>query len=161
MSEQGGDGAGGAGPEKTFETLETELEAKVRRLEDPAVPLERRLALHAGAVRLHQRLEAQLEAAKTEMAAAERDTAVAEAPEEPYEVVRDRLAAVVAELEKESLPLARVVVLHREAWRLASRCEAILTTAQEKMQQIAGEPGAAPAPTTASAPDEDDNFVPF
>ena len=136
-------------PEATFESLENELQAVIRRLEDPAVPLEERLRLHGRAVSMHKGLEAILEAARkatagdVERGSAPGDAAAGAAPE-PYEAVRDRLAQVVNALEGDGLPLARVIELHAEARRLASRCEAILEGAQEKITRAAAGTPAAP-----------------
>ena len=130
-------------PEATFESLEAELEQVTRRLEDASVPLEERLKLHARAAAMHRRLEATLEAARKATAATGEDAAAGSRPggedaAEPYETVRDRLAAVVNALEADDLPLARVIELHREAQRLAARCEAILDGAQEAVARAAG-----------------------
>lgn len=140
-------------PEATFESLEAELEQETRRLEDASVPLEERLQLHARATAMHRRLEALVEAARKATAEPGRDAA----PEDqdaaqPYEKVRDRLGAVVNALEADDLPLARVVELHREAQRLAARCEAILDGAQEAVQQAAGGAGAGDADPDADVP---------
>ena len=138
-------------PEATFESLEAELEQVTRRLEDASVPLEERLQLHARANAMHGRLEALVEAARK--ATAEPDAAPeGEDAAEPYEKVRDRLGAVVNALEADDLPLARVVELHREAQRLAARCEAILDGAQEAVQQAAGGAGADDADSDADVP---------
>ena len=172
-------------PEATFESLEAELKAVTAQLEDPAVPLEKRLRLHADAVSTQRRLEAIVEAARK----ATSETAdyvgndvgkeagapgprAGEGVPEPYEVVRDRLAEVVNALESEDLPLARVIGLHREAQRLAARCEAILGAAQEQINQTtptsgatsgapsgAG-PGAAP-PAASQAGEDPDSDAPF
>ena len=134
-------------PEPSFESLEAELKAVTAQLEDPAVPLEKRLRLHAGAVSRQRRLEAIVEAARKATSEAKpEDPRTGEGAGPPYEVVRDRLAEVVNALEADDLPLARVIDLHREAQRLASRCEAILDAAQEQITGAA----AGPAPT---APD--------
>lgn len=126
-------------PEATFESLAAELEQVTRRLENASVPLEERLRLHARALAMHQRLEALVETARTDAAEPRPDAVPAdEAPAEPYEKVRDRLAAVVNALEADDLPLARVIELHREAQRLAARCKAILDGAQEAIQRAAG-----------------------
>ncbi len=126
-------------PEATFESLEAELEQATRRLEDPSVPLEERLQLHARAAAMHRRLEAIVEAARKATAEPGKDVAPEdEDAAEPYEKVRDRLGAVVNALEADDLPLARVVELHREAQRLAARCEAILDGAQETVARAAG-----------------------
>lgn len=121
-------------PQETFEAMEAELSAVTRKLEDPAVPLETRLRLHAQALETHRRLEAALEAVRNAILE-EPDAAPVEETAEPYEAVRDRLAEVVAELEREDLPLARVVELHRQARRLAARCEAFLNTAQKQLDE--------------------------
>ncbi len=136
-------------PEATFESLEAELEQVTRRLEDASVPLEARLKLHARAASMHRRLEATLEAARKATAATGGDAAAGSRPggedaAEPYETVRDRLAAVVNALEADDLPLARVIELHREAQRLAARCEAILDGAQEVNARAAGGADAEP-----------------
>ena len=140
-------------PEPTFESLEAELEQVTRRLEDASVPLEERLKLHARAVSMHGRLEAIVDAARKATAETGKDAA----PEggdaaEPYEKVRDRLGAVVNALEADDLPLARLVELHREAQRLAARCEAILDGAQEAIRQAAGGAAAGGADSDADAP---------
>ena len=140
-------------PEATFESLEAELEQVTRRLEDASVPLEERLRLHARALAMHQRLEALVEAARK--AAAEPRPEPASGGEdaaEPYEKVRDRLAEVVNALEADDLPLARVIELHREAQRLAARCEAILDGAQEAIQRAAGGTDAGGTDREADAP---------
>ena len=167
--------------EPTFESLERELKTVTGRLEDPAVPLEERLRLHAQAVSLHGKLEAILERAReatggTEEEAGPAGGPAAEDPGEPYEAVRDRLAEVVNALEQDDLPLARMVELHREAEVLAARCEAILDSAQERIVRTAeksgeesggesaGESGTAPPPAGSSLPasDEDqEHDVPF
>jgi len=140
-------------PEATFESLEAELEQVTRRLEDASVPLEERLKLHARAASVHRRLEALVEAARKATAEPGKDASPGDedAPE-PYEKVRDRLGAVVNALEADDLPLARVVELHREAQRLAARCEAILDGAQEAVQQAAGGAGAREADSDADVP---------
>lgn len=126
-------------PEATFESLEAELEQATRRLEDASVPLEERLQLHARAAAMHRRLEAIVEAARKATAEPGKDAAPEDKDAaEPYEKVRDRLGAVVNALEADDLPLARVVELHREAQRLAARCEAILDGAQETVARAAG-----------------------
>lgn len=130
-------------PEATFESLEAELEQVTRRLEDASVPLEERLKLHARAAAMHRRLEAIVEAARQATAETSKDAVPgsrtdAEEAAEPYETVRDRLAAVVNALEGDDLPLARVIELHGEAQRLAARCEAILDGAQEAIARAAG-----------------------
>lgn len=130
-------------PEATFESLEAELEQVTRRLEDASVPLEARLKLHARAAAMHRRLEATLEAARKATAETGEDAAPGsrtdgEGAAEPYEKVRDRLAAVVNALEADDLPLARVIELHREAQRLAARCEAILDGAQAAVARATG-----------------------
>lgn len=132
----------------TFESLENELKEVTAQLESPAVPLEKRLELHARAVSLHRRLEATLEdAEKATRDAAERASGpggtASEVTSDPYEVVRDRLADVVRALEGDDLPLARVVELHGEAQRLAARCDAILAGAQQEIAQNAVAAGAA------------------
>ncbi len=127
-------------PEATFESLEAQLEQVSRRLEDASVPLEERLQLHARAASMHGRLEAIVEAARKATAETGKDAAPeGEDAAEPYEKVRDRLAAVVNALEADDLPLARVIELHREAQRLAARCEAILDGAQEAVAAAARE----------------------
>lgn len=152
---------GAAPPDPTFESIESELQAVVRKLEDPEVPLEARLRLHDRAVSLHQSLEALLEAARRATEEARDETPAP--PEtgnarqvEPYEVVRDRLTAIVNTLEGDELPLARVVELHGEARRLAARCEAILSAAQAK---ITRDP--IPSDTTPDPPDAPPDDVPF
>ena len=157
MSESGGTAPKAAA---TFESLEAELAKVTRRLEDASVPLEARLELHARATSMHGRLEAIVEAARQATSQTGGDAASGRPPEgedpaEPYERVRDRLAEVVRALEADDLPLARVIELHREAQRLAARCEAILDGAQEQIEKTAGGPpptGDAPA---ASAGDSD------
>lgn len=140
-------------PEATFESLEAELEQVTRRLEDASVPLEERLQLHARAASMHRRLEALVEAARKATAETGKDASPEdEDAAEPYEKVRDRLGAVVNALEANDLPLARVVELHREAQRLAGRCEAILDGAQEAVQQAAGGAGAREADSDADVP---------
>ena len=140
-----------APPAATFESLETELEKVTRRLEDASVPLEERLGLHARAASLHRRLEAIVEAAREATGRTGGDAASGTAPDgedaaEPYERVRDRLAEVVDTLESDGLPLARVIELHREAQRLAARCEAILDGAREQIENAADSgPQAGPA----------------
>lgn len=130
-------------PEATFESLEAELERATRRLEDASVPLEERLQLHARAASMHRRLEAIVEAARKATAEPARGASPEdEDAAEPYEKVRDRLGAAVNALEADDLPLARVVELHREAQRLAARCEAILDGAQEAVARAAGGTGA-------------------
>ena len=141
-------------PEATFESLEAELEKVTRELEDASVPLEQRLKLHARATSMHRRLEAVVEAARKATAETGKDAAP-EGPstgEEPYEQVRDRLATVVNALEADDLPLARVIELHREAQRLAARCEAILDGAQEAVAQAADGPGAGESESDAGVP---------
>ena len=126
--------------EATFESLEAQLEQVTRRLEDASVPLEERLRLHARAASMHGRLEAIVEAARKATAEPGEDAAPkGETAAEPYEKVRDRLAAVVNALEADDLPLARVVELHGEAQRLAARCETILDGAQEAVAAAARE----------------------
>ncbi len=172
-------------PEATFESLEAELKAVTAQLEDPAVPLEKRLRLHADAVSTQRRLEAIVEAARKATSEtadcigndvgkdAGKDAGApgpraGEGVPEPYEVVRDRLAEVVNALESEDLPLARVIGLHREAQRLAARCEAILGAAQEQINQTtptSGAPsgadrGAAP-PAASQAGEDPDSDAPF
>ena len=132
----------------TFESLEAELEKVTQKLEDASVPLEARLELHARATSMHSRLEAIVEAARKATSQTGGDAASGRPPEgedpaEPYERVRDRLAAVVKALEADDLPLARVIELHREARRLVARCEAILDGAQEQMERATGGPPAA------------------
>ncbi len=140
-------------PEATFESLEAELEQATRRLEDASVPLEERLQLHARAAAMHRRLEALVEAARKATAEPGKDAAPGgKDPAEPYEKVRDRLAAVVNALEADDLPLARVIELHREAQRLAARCEAILDDAQEAVERAAGGPGCSESDSDADAP---------
>ena len=140
-------------PEPTFESLEAELEQVTRRLEDASVPLEERLKLHARAVSMHGRLEALVDAARQATAETGRDAAPeGEDAAEPYEKVRDRLGAVVNALEADDLPLARLVELHREAQRLAARCETILDGAQEAIRQAAGGPADDDADSDADAP---------
>ena len=140
-------------PEATFESLETELEQVTRRLENASVPLEERLRLHARALAMHQRLEALVEAARKAAAEPRPEPAGGgENAAEPYEKVRDRLAAVVNALEADDLPLARVIELHREAQRLAARCEAILDGAQEAIQRAAGGTDAGGTDREADAP---------
>ena len=134
-------------PEATFESLEAELEKVTRRLEDATVPLEERLKLHARAASMHRRLEAIVEGARKATAGTGKDASPGSGPgsedaAEPYEKVRDRLAAVVNALEADDLPLARVIELHREAQRLAARCEAILDGAQGEIARAAGGPDA-------------------
>lgn len=139
--------------EATFESLEAQLEQVTRRLEDASVPLEERLHLHARAASMHGRLEAIVEAARRATAEPGKGAAPAdEAAADPYEKVRDRLAAVVNALEADDLPLARVVELHREAQRLAARCEAILDGAQETVRQAAGGTAAGDADSDADVP---------
>ena len=140
-------------PEPTFESLEAELEQVTRRLEDASVPLEERLKLHARAVSMHGRLEAIVDAARKATAETGKD-AVREGEDaaEPYEKVRDRLGAVVNALEADDLPLARLVELHREAQRLAARCEAILDGAQEAVARAAGGASAGETDPEADAP---------
>ena len=140
-------------PEATFESLEAELERVTRRLEDASVPLEERLQLHARAVSMHGRLEAMVEAARKATAEPGKDASRGdEDAAEPYEKVRDRLGAAVNALEADDLPLARVVELHREAQRLAARCEAILDGAQEAVRQAAGGTAAGDADSDADVP---------
>ena len=143
-------------PEATFESLEAELERATRKLEDASVPLEERLELHARAASMHGRLEAIVEAARKATAETGQDAAGsrpgAENAAEPYEKVRDRLAAVVNALEADDLPLARIVELHREAQRLAARCEAILDGAQEAVARAAGGAGARETDPDADVP---------
>ncbi len=144
-------------PEATFEALEAELEAATRRLEDASVPLEERLELHARAASMHRRLEATLEAARKATAETGADAASGSRPggeeaAEPYEKVRNRLAAVVSALEADDLPLARVIELHREAQRLAARCEAILDGAQEAVARAAVGTGAGETDPHSDAP---------
>ena len=144
-------------PDATFESLEAELERVTRRLEDASVPLEARLKLHARAASLHRRLEAIVEAARKATAGTGKDAAPGSRPggedaAEPYEKVRDRLAAVVNALEADDLPLARVIELHREAQRLAARCEAILDGAQEQIARAAGGSDAGEAGPDADVP---------
>lgn len=144
-------------PEPTFESLEAELEKVTRRLEDASVPLEERLKLHARAAAMHRRLEAIVEAARKATTEPGKEDARESRPGredsgEPYERVRDRLAAVVNALEAEDLPLARVIELHREAQRLAARCEAILDGAQEAVAQAAGGTGPSESDSDADVP---------
>lgn len=158
-------------PAATFESLEAELATVTERLEDASVPLEERLRLHARATSMHRRLEAIVEAARkatsttADHGASERPPD-GEAPPEPYERVRDRLAEVVNALEADDLPLARVIELHREAQRLAARCEAILDGAQEQIEKAAGGPAAPDAPSApgdaaAARAGDSDSDVPF
>lgn len=148
-------------PEETFEALEAGLQALTKKLEDPAVPLEKRLRLHTLAVETHRRLEAALEAAQKQILepppVEEPDAGHPEEPPEPYEAVRDRLAEVVSELEMEDLPLARVVALHGEARRLAARCEAILNSARKHLEEAGG----AETQVGTAPHDDDHNAVPF
>jgi exodeoxyribonuclease VII small subunit len=153
-------------PEATFETLEGALEKVTRQLEDASIPLEERLALHARAASMHRQLEAILEEARkatggAEPEAASGDPSAAAPDAEPYEAVRDRLAAIVDALEADDLPLGRVVALHREAQLLAARCEAILDAAQERIERTASaaaDPdGSAPEPARDAAPTGDDD----
>lgn len=144
-------------PEATFESLEAELEAVTRRLEDASVPLEERLKLHARAASMHRRLETIVEAARQATTATGKDAASGSRPggedaAEPYETVRDRLAAVVNALEADDLPLARVIELHAEAQRLAARCEAILDGAQDAIARAAGGTDAGEADSDADVP---------
>ena len=144
-------------PDATFESLEAELEKVTRRLEDASVPLEERLKLHARAASMHRRLEAIVEAARQATAATGKDVASGSRPggedaAEPYETVRDRLAAVVNALEGDDLPLARVIELHREAQRLAARCEAILDGAQEQIARGAAGTDAGESDSDADVP---------
>ncbi|MXW71282.1 MAG: exodeoxyribonuclease VII small subunit [Acidobacteria bacterium] len=141
-------------PEATFESLEAELEQVTGRLEDASVPLEERLQLHARAAAMHRRLEALVETARQDTAEPGKNAA----PEgqdaaEPYEKVRDRLGAVVNALDADDLPLARVVELHREAQRLAARCEAILDGAQEAIRQAAAGAGGSGTDPDSDVPD--------
>ena len=147
-------------PQATFESLEAELEKVTRRLEDPSVPLEERLKLHASAASLHRRLEAIVEAARKAIAEPGKDTARESRPggedtAEPYEKVRDRLAAVVNALEAEDLPLGRIIELHREAQSLAARCEAILDGARDQVAQAATGSGADDSSPVRPDPDWD------
>ena len=143
-------------PEATFESLEAELEQATRRLEDASVPLEERLELHARAAAMHRRLEAIVEAARKATAEPGKDAPQSgpggEDAAEPYEKVRDRLGAAVNALEADDLPLARVIELHREAQRLAARCEAILDGAQEAVARAAGGARAGETDPEADAP---------
>ena len=147
--------------EATFESLEAALEKVTRKLEDASVPLEERLGLHARAASLHRRLEAIVEAARQATTQTGGDTASKRPPDgedaaEPYERVRDRLAVVVNALEGDDLPLARVIELHREAQRLAARCEAILDGAQEQIErQIEKDAGG--SPTGPATPGDTDS----
>lgn len=148
-------------PEPTFESIESELQAVMRKLEDPEVPLQERLQLHARAAALHQRLESILTAAReaTGESGPEGDPPTAPAAEnsaEPYEAVRDRLAAIVNTLEGDDLPLARIVALHAEARRLAARCEAILSAAQEEIARSTEASAAGPG-----APETEPEDAPF
>ena len=141
-------------PEATFESLEAELEQVTRRLEDASVPLEERLQLHARAASMHGRLEAMVDAARKATAEPAEDASPEdEDAAEPYEKVRDRLGAAVNALEADDLPLARVIELHREAQRLAARCEAILDGAQEAVRQAAGGTAGGDADSDADVPD--------
>ena len=150
-------------PAATFESLEAELERVIRRLEDASVPLEERLGLHARAASMHRRLEAIVETARKAASRTGADATPVSAPDgedaaEPYERVRDRLAEVVDALEADDLPLARVLELHREAQRLAARCEAILDGAREQIENAADGPQAgAEAPGGASSAREGDS----
>ena len=154
----------GTPAEPTFESREQELQDVLAKLEDAKVPLEERLGLHQRALLLQRDLEARLEAARQALDKggdlAEADTAAARSAAgngaEPYEAIRDRLAGVVATLESESLPLARIVALHREARQLAARCEAILDTAQHEVEASS----TPPEPKSAST-EVDVDDVPF
>ena len=105
---------------------------------------------------MHRRLEAIVEAARKATAEPGKDAPQSgpggEDAAEPYEKVRDRLGAVVNALEADDLPLARVIELHREAQRLAARCEAILDGAQEAVARAAGGAGAGETDPEADAP---------
>ncbi len=149
--------------EATFESLEAELKQVTGQLESPAVPLEKRLQLHARAASMHRRLEAIVEAArKATSDAGPEDPRTGEGAAQPYEAVRDRLAEVVNALEADDLPLARVIDLHREAQRLASRCEAILDAAQEQISGAAAGPAPAAPDNQPSAREEaPDSDAPF
>lgn len=163
--------SGDPGPraEATFESLEADLEKVTRQLEDASVPLEERLELHARAASLHRRLEAMVEAARQATTPTGGDAASGSPPDgedaaEPYERVRDRLAEVVNALEADGLPLARVIELHREAQRLAARCEAILDGAQKQIEKAGGgSPAgpAAPGDAPAAREGDPDPDVPF
>ena len=67
-------------------------------------------------------------------------------------------------LEADGLPLARVIELHREAQRLAARCEAILDGAQKQIEKAGGgSPAgpAAPGDAPAAREGDPDPDVPF
>ena len=149
--------------EATFEQLEKRLHEALARLEDPDAPLEERVRQHREAVRLHARMDAVLAEARDLVKPAEAKTGTPpDAADEPYEKVLARLTAAVEELEREDLPLARALQLHREAEALADRCESILKSAQGTLEELT--PGAisnTPAPPDDIPPDLPAAPVPF
>lgn len=132
-----------------YERLEADLRKAVERLGAEELPLEERLALHARAVRLQDRAEELLRAARRKTDAVERATGPDSPPDgspsapkaeeaEPYESLHERLGEVVRRLEEggDDLTLGEVVRLHAEAHRLAARCEAILNAAQGRIEHL-------------------------
>ncbi len=128
--------------ETSFEQLEERLNEALQRLEDPDAPLEERVERHREAVRLHARMDDVLDDARKALKATDekdgtdRRSEEAVAGEEPYEKLLARLTAVVEALERDGLPLARVLELHREAKALADRCESILNSAQGTLEEL-------------------------
>ncbi len=146
-----------------FEDLERSLGEALRELEDESaeIPLERRVALHAKAVRLHAAMEDVLAAAEKEVRPGgdgEASEPTGAAPAEPYEQTLGRLRETVRELERDDLPLARVIELHHLAEALTGRCEAILASAQKRLDDAG--PGDARRKDPA-ATDADDEPGPF
>ena len=137
----------------SFEELEKRLNEVLERLEDPEAPLEERVKRHREAVRLHSRMDAVLADARRQVQATEAGSAAetraggAVADGEPYEKVLARLSAAVEELERDDLPLARVLALHQTAEALADRCEVILKEAQGTLEELRpGGDGSVPKP---------------
>lgn len=145
---------------ETFEGLEEELRAALKRLEDPRVPLEARLRLHTRAAAIHERMEAALEIAEKTVGEplpppSGEDPDFPQGLAEPYESVQQRLADTVERLGGEGLPLARVVALNRTARRLAERCEALLRGARRELHDAAGS-ASAPPTVRPGAPEEEE-----
>lgn len=147
-------------PAPGFEELEKGLNEALARLEDPDAPLEERVKRHREAVRLHGRMDDILVAAGQALAATPSDSDGDPGPddppvsEEPYEKILARLTRAVENLEREDLPLARVLELHGEAEALAGRCEAILKSAEGALEELTpgGNGGVASRPDEGLAP---------
>ncbi|NNJ11864.1 exodeoxyribonuclease VII small subunit [Chloroflexales bacterium ZM16-3] len=60
----------------------------------------------------------------------------AQTPVDTYEARYARLQEVVAQLETGELPLDRAVALYEEGVRLAAECQALLDTAELRVQQL-------------------------